>query len=104
VLNLSSVDLDDIASALADQSDYERQWLIHPQTGAVAIWTADSGTDGQTPVDPEELDLVCIDPMPPWVWCQDMADFAEAIADDRAARRRPLPHRPPRSRPALRRP
>lgn len=33
------------------------------------------------------LDLVCIDPLPPWVWYQDMADFAEAISDERAGRR-----------------
>jgi len=34
-----------------------------------------------------ELDLVCISPLPSWVWYQDMADFAEAISDERAARR-----------------
>ncbi len=33
------------------------------------------------------LDLVCIDPLPSWVWYQDMADFAEAITDERAGRR-----------------
>jgi len=49
------------------------------QTGAVTLWTADTGIDGQTPVDLEELDLICIDPLPSWVWYQDMADFAEAI-------------------------
>ena len=29
----------------------------------------------------------CIDPLPSWVWYQDMADFAEAITDERAGRR-----------------
>jgi hypothetical protein len=87
VLDLSSVDLEEIASALADQTDYERQWLIDPRTGEIAFWTADTGIDGQTPVDLEELDLVCIDPLPSWVWYQDMADFAEAITDERAGRR-----------------
>jgi Uncharacterised protein family (UPF0158) len=33
------------------------------------------------------LDLVCIDSLPSWVWYQDIADFAEAITDERAGRR-----------------
>jgi hypothetical protein len=36
---------------------------------------------------PARLDLVCIDPLPSWMWYQDMADFAEAITDERAGRR-----------------
>jgi Uncharacterised protein family (UPF0158) len=51
------------------------------------FWTADTGIDGQTPVDLDDLDLVCIDPLPSWVWYQDMADFAEAVTDERAGRR-----------------
>jgi hypothetical protein len=31
--------------------------------------------------------LVCIDPLPSYVWYEDMADFAEALSDDRAGRR-----------------
>jgi len=87
VLDLSSVDLADISNALADQTDYEHRWLINPLTGEIAFWTADTGIDGQTPVDLDELDLVCIDPLPSWVWYQDMADFAEGITDERAGRR-----------------
>ncbi len=87
VLDLSILDLEEIANALADQTDYEHRWLINPQTGEVAFWSADTGIDGQTPVDLDELDLLCIDPLPSWVWYQDMADFAEAIADERAGRR-----------------
>lgn len=33
VLDLSSLDLADIAEALADQTDYEHHWLINPETG-----------------------------------------------------------------------
>ena len=51
------------------------------------FWTADAGIDGQTPVGLDELDLVCIDPLPSWIWYQDMEDFAEAITDERAGRR-----------------
>ena len=86
MLDLSSLDLAEIGNALADQADYEHRWLIDPQTGEIAFWTADAGIDGQTPVDLEELDLVCIDPLPSWVWYQDMADFAETITDERAGR------------------
>jgi hypothetical protein len=87
VLDLSSLDLEEIANALADQTNYEHRWLINPETGEIAFWTADTGIDGQTPVDLDELDLVCIDPLPSWVWYQDMADFAETITDERAGRR-----------------
>jgi hypothetical protein len=87
VLDLSSLDLEGIADALADQTDYEHRWLINPETGEVVFWTADTGIDGQTPVDLDELDLVWIDPLPSWIWYQDMADFAEAISDERAGRR-----------------
>jgi hypothetical protein len=33
VLELSSLDLGEIAEALADQTDYEHRWLINPATG-----------------------------------------------------------------------
>jgi hypothetical protein len=87
VLDLGSLDLEQIATALADQTDYEHRWLIDPRSGEVAFWTAETGIDGHTPVDLDELDLVCIDPLPSYVWYQDMADFAEAITDERAGRR-----------------
>jgi hypothetical protein len=87
VLDLSNVDLDGIAAALADKTDYEHWWLIDPETGKIVTWTSDTGVDGQTPVDLDELDLVCIHPLPSWVWYQDMADFAEGITDERAGRR-----------------
>jgi hypothetical protein len=87
VLDLSSLDLEEIANALADQTDYEHHWLINPDTGEIAFWTADTGIDGQTPVDLDELDLIVIEPLPSWIWYQDMADFAEAITDERARRR-----------------
>jgi hypothetical protein len=85
VLDLSSLDREEIGNALADHTDYEHRWLINPQTGEIAFWTAETGIDGQPPVDLDELDLVCIDPLPSWVWYQDMADFAETIRMSRAA-------------------
>jgi Uncharacterised protein family (UPF0158) len=87
MLELSKLDLDEIATALSDQTDGERQWLIDPLTGEIKFWTADTGIDGQHRVDLDDLDLVCIDPLPSYRWYQDMADFAEKITDLRAAQR-----------------
>lgn len=87
MLDLSRLDLEEIATALADQTDYEHRWLINPQTGEIVVWTVDGGIDGHTPVDLEDVDLVCIDPLPSYVWYQDMADFAERISDGAASRR-----------------
>jgi hypothetical protein len=86
VLDLSRLDVEEIATALSDQTDYEHRWLIDPRTGQVAFWTSDAGIDGK-PVDLDDLDLIPIDPLPSYVWYQDMADFAEGISDDTAARR-----------------
>ena len=87
MLDLSSIDLEEIASALADQTDYEHHWLINPNTGEIVFWTADTGIDGQTPVDLDELDLIVIEPLPSRVWYQDMAGIAGGITDERAGRR-----------------
>jgi hypothetical protein len=35
VLDPGRVDVDEIAAALAGQTDYEHRWLINPQTGEV---------------------------------------------------------------------
>ena len=71
---------------LADQTDYEHRWLIDPRTGQVAFWTSDTGIDGENPVEIDELDLILIDPVPSYVWFQDMADFADGISDSAAGR------------------
>jgi hypothetical protein len=87
VLDLSKLDVDEIANALSDQTDYEHRWLIDPRTGEIAFWTEDTGIDGQNPVDLDELDLILIDPMPSYVWYQDMADFVDRVSDEVAGRR-----------------
>jgi hypothetical protein len=46
------------------------------------VWTSDTGIDGENPVEIDELDLIAIDPLPSYVWFQDMADFADGISDD----------------------
>ncbi|HET8659363.1 MAG TPA: UPF0158 family protein [Micromonosporaceae bacterium] len=87
MLDLDRVDLGEIANALADQSGYEHRWLIDPETGEIVFWTEDGGIDGQTPVDLDELDLVCITPLPSYVWYEDMVDFTDQVDDERARRR-----------------
>jgi hypothetical protein len=87
VLDLGRIDVDEIATALADQTDFEHRWLIDPRAGQVAFWTSDTGIDGQNPLDIDEIDLILIDPLPPSVWFQDMADFANDISDAIARRK-----------------
>jgi hypothetical protein len=87
VLELSSLDLEDIAAALADQTDYEHRWLLNPESGEIVFWTSETGIDGQTAVDLDELDLLCIEPLPSYIWYQDMADFAAQVSDERVGRR-----------------
>lgn len=53
--DLSGSDLDEIATALADQDSYEHAWLVNPDTGEIVFWTADTGIDGQTPVDLDDV-------------------------------------------------
>ena len=68
MLDLGRLDIDEIAMALSDQTDYEHRWLLDPRTGQVAFWTSDTGIDGQDPVELDELDLIPIDPLPSGVW------------------------------------
>lgn len=90
MLDLNGLDIDEIAMALADQTDYDHRWLINPRSGRLVLWTSDTGIDGAHPVDLEDLDLIPIDPVPSYVWYQDMVDFADGISDamtgDRLAR------------------
>ena len=87
MLDLSGIDVEEIATALADQADYEHRWLVDPRTGQIAFWTSDTGIDGENPVEIDELDLIAIDPLPSYVWFQDMADFAEGISDRKVGQR-----------------
>ncbi len=81
MLDLDAIDVEEIAAALADQTDYEHRWLIDPRTGEVAFWSSDLGIDGENLVELDELDLILIGPLPPYVWYQDMVDFADGISD-----------------------
>lgn len=85
---IDQFDLEEIAFALSDQNVYgEHVHLVDPATGKIVLWTRDGGIDGTTPVDLDELDLVAIHPLPSYIWYEDMADFAELVSDEHAARR-----------------
>ena len=86
MIDLSVVDLEELAMALGDQNGYEHHWLIDPDSGQISLWTEDGGIDGEHPVDLDEVDLIGINPLPSSVWYQDMADFADGISDERARR------------------
>ncbi len=57
MLDLAGIDVEEIATALEDQTDYEHRWLLDPRTGQVALWTSDQ-LDGENPVEIDELDLI----------------------------------------------
>ncbi len=84
-LDPEHLDLEQIAHALQDQGGYEHHWLLDAATGEVIYYSDDLGPDEYQGVD---LDAALpIDPIPSWVWYQDMADFVEGISDEEAARR-----------------
>jgi hypothetical protein len=87
MLDLNALDVDEIATALSDQTDYEHRWLIDPRTGEIAFWTSDTGIDGENPIDLGELDLLPIDPLPSRVWYADMAEFAQQVSNAAARQR-----------------
>ena len=90
MLELGMLDLEQIATALSDQDDYDHFWLLNPQTGELVFWTSDTGIDGTNPVELDELEdlgLVAIEPLPSSDWYRDMADFVEGISNESAARR-----------------
>jgi hypothetical protein len=87
MLTLAGLDLELLATALADQSIGDCRWLIDPATGELIRWSEDLGIDGEHPVDLDDLDLLAIWPLPPRVWYRDMADFAAGLSDARAAER-----------------
>jgi hypothetical protein len=89
MLDLTRIDLEQLATALQDQgqSFYEHVWFVDRETGELRFWTEDGGVDGEHPIDLDEVDGVIVEPIPSYVWYRDMVDFAEGISDERAGRR-----------------
>jgi Uncharacterised protein family (UPF0158) len=89
VLDLTKIDLEELAAALQDQgqSFYEHAWFVDRETGKLGFWTEDGGVDGEHPIELDEVEGVIIEPIPSYVWYRDMVDFAEGISDEPAGRR-----------------
>jgi hypothetical protein len=89
VLDLTKIDLEELAAALQDQgqSFYEHVWFVDRETGKLGFWTEDGGVDGEHPIDLDEVDGEIVEAIPSYVWYRDMVDFAEGISDERAGRR-----------------
>jgi len=56
MLDLDALDLGAITYALSDRAAYEHGWLIHSQTGEIVYWSAETGIDGHTKIDLDDLD------------------------------------------------
>lgn len=81
MLDISAVDLDDVAHALDDHSD-ESSWWLDPRTGEARFLLP--GVDDETADDLDEAGLICIDPIPSWEAYQDMEEFIAEVPDQRA--------------------
>jgi hypothetical protein len=84
VLELTAVDLGDLAQALEDHS-YEHSWWLDPKTGEVVLWSDYVEELGEP--DPEERGLLPIDPIPSHEGYEDMQDFIDRVRDPQARRR-----------------
>ena len=84
-IDLATVDIDELASALQDQEDYEHWWTFDPRTGEFDYRSRyEDDYDPDEELDPE---ILVIHPYPSHVWYRDMVDFAEELTDERTSRR-----------------
>ena len=81
MLDLKSIDLDDLAQALDDHS-YEHSWWLDPRTGEVVLWSEYFEEQGE--LDPETRGLRAIDPIPSHEGYADMEDFIERVRNPQA--------------------
>jgi predicted nucleotidyltransferase len=81
VLDLTNIDLDDLAEALEDHS-YEHGWWLDPGTGEVVLWSDSFKEQGEP--HPETRGLRAIDPIPSHEGYGDMQDFIERVRDPQA--------------------
>lgn len=82
-------DLDMLAMALRDQDmdTHDMAVVLDRTTGRVHLWTSDTGLDGDESVDRDvldEMDVVVVEPLPPYVWFGHMESFVESLPSGRA--------------------
>lgn len=83
MLDLSTIDLEEVAIALDDHS-YQHGWWVDADTGEVWLWSRDGDDDPQ--LDPDlRPGARFIEPLPPNVGYEDMEDFIARVPDRRAA-------------------
>src|SRR5947208_2742768 len=84
MLDLSRVDLDALAEALEDHSDFH-SWFVDPASGEILLWSQDSDEPC-----PEETGAVVVNAVPSYEAYEDMRDFVALVphrgAADRLAR------------------
>jgi predicted nucleotidyltransferase len=79
MLDLARIDLADLCSALEDQS-YETHWYLDRGNGEILpVFEFDEADESL-----EQRDLVDIEPLPSHEAYEDLADFAERVADPKA--------------------
>ncbi len=83
MLDLSAVDLGEIATALEDHS-FEGSWWIDADTGEVWYWRGEEDDDPELDPDGRD-DARHIDPLPSGEGYADMVDFIALVPDHRAA-------------------
>jgi hypothetical protein len=81
VLALDAVDLQDLCTALEDNSP-EHEWYLDPATGALEFRSA-YFDDSSDEWDPDERDLIAVDPIGSGEAYGDMEDFIDLIEDRR---------------------
>lgn len=81
MLDLSEVDLGELAMALEDHS-YEHSWWLDPDSGEVVLWS--DYFEEQDEPDPETRGLRPIDPIPSHQGYEDMRDFIERVRNPQA--------------------
>lgn len=78
MLELRALDLDALAEALEDHSDFLR-WFVDPASGEVLVWSEDTGEPH-----PEESGALYVTPLPSHEAYQDLRDFVGQVPDRRA--------------------
>ncbi len=81
MLDLTKIDLADLAQALVDHS-YEHRWWLDPETGEVVLWGVDSEEQGEP--EPDLRGLRRIEPIPSREGYEEMQDFIGRVRDPRA--------------------
>lgn len=84
MLDLKAVDLQSLCEALEDNS-YEHEWWLDPKTGAVEIWSTDSGLWEEAEEEhPADRDWIHVQPIGSREGYADMEDFIARVRDPRA--------------------